>query len=512
MLIHSRQKQHGFSMIEILISLFLVSLLITVMATIVVNSSSLNARTTQRSEAGSLAFQKVQDYINLSYDNIPIGDVDNAYEVEDFSLEAEDLRLNNASARVYVEPESVIDSGTTTTVTNFGQTVTADSAFIAGSEISAVRVNDATGDYWQSRRISDDSFTNYTYNGFDRGADNKAVPSIDLGSPQLVDTIRIEWWNCNYGANDFRIEAKNSSPNSNSGWTTIVGGIADNGIPCSSSADASQDVNVSSNTTPFRHWRMYIVDATHPDWNVISELEAFSSGVPGDIVEQHGADASSAPGDLYFSSSDLEMSENGSRGQQSVGIIFDDIDTPNGANIDNAYIQFTADESHSSDVSLRVRAVDRDNAESWSGSFGVDRAVDADSSDGSIGTSASTLWDPEPWTAGESGEDTRVDVTAVLQEIVDRTGWSVDNDIAFSVQYVSGSGKRVAERDPAPELVIEWSESTTTSTGIYIDGDGDGDVDNPTLVKITAVVEYDSLGQRRTVSFATFARKFGISD
>ena len=499
-------------MIEILISLFLVSLLITVMATIVVNSSSLNARTTQRSEAGSLAFQKVQDYINLSYDNIPLGDIDTDYEVEDFSIDAQALNLKNATAKVYVEPESVVDSTSTTTTTNFNQTITADSAFVSGSEIPVVDVDDATGDYWQTRRISDDSFTNYTYNRFDPGADNKAVPSIDLGSEQIVDTIRIEWWTCNYGPDNFRIEAKNSSPNSNTGWTTIVGGLSDNGISCSSTDDNSQDINVSSNTTPYRHWRMSVVDATHPDWNVISEFEAFSSGVPGDIVEQHGTDASNNPGELYFSSSDLEMSENADRGQQSIGIIFDGLDTPTGAAINNAYIEFTADESNSSDVSLRVRAADRDNAEIWSGSFAVDNAVDTDSSDGSVGTTASTLWEPEPWSAGEASSDTQVDVTAILQEVVNRVGWSVDNDIAFTVQYISGSGKRVAERSPAPELVVEWSESTTTSTSIYVDGDGDGDVDNPTLVKITATVEYDSLGQRRTVSYATFARKFGISD
>jgi prepilin-type N-terminal cleavage/methylation domain-containing protein len=71
--IRKTQTQSGFSMVEVLVSLALVSMLISVIYVIVINSTSLNARTTLRAEAGSLAFKKIQDYINLGYDNIPIG-------------------------------------------------------------------------------------------------------------------------------------------------------------------------------------------------------------------------------------------------------------------------------------------------------------------------------------------------------------------------------------------------------------------------------------------------------
>lgn len=506
-------NQSGFSLIEILVSLLLMSLILGVMFIIVTNSQSLNAKNNLRAEAGALAFAKVQDYINLSYDNIPIGDDLNAYEVEDFSAEAVALKLANADAKVYVEPESEISTGSTPLTTNFTQSISADSAFISGSEINAIDVDDATGDYWRRDRISDDSFSNYTYNEDSPGADNKPLPSIDLGSEQNVDTIKIEWWTCNYGANDFRIEAKNSNPNSNSGWTTIVSGLSDNGITCSSSDSNSQDIDVSSNSTPYRHWRMYVVDGTHPWWNVISEFEAFSAGVPGDIVEQQGADASDNPGELFFSSSDLEMSENGPSGQQTVGVIFDDLNTPKDSNITNAYIEFTADENDSATVSLLVRGVDTDNAGQWAGSFAVDNALDNDASDGLVGTSASTNWTPGAWSAGEVSDDTRVDVTAIVQEIVNRSGWNESNDMAFGIQYISGSGKRVAERNPSPRLVIEWSTTeSVTSTSDYVDSDGDGDVDNPTLLRITTVLSYDSFGVRQEVVYTSYIRKFGVSD
>jgi len=505
------KNQQGFTLVEILMSLFLVSILLGTMSTVVINGMSLNAKATLRSESGSLAFKKVQDYINLDYDNIPIGDIATAYEVEDFSGEAQGLNLANATATVYVEPESVLDSSVTTTTDNFAQTVAADTAFINGSEINSIDADDATGDWFRIWRIRDNNNSNYTYSRWASSPDNLAGPSIDLASAQVVETIRVNWYACGYGANDFRIEAKNSSPNNNNGWTTIVSGLADNGIPCFI-GNHSQDINVSANTTPYRYWRLYFVDAEDNDFSVISELEAFSSGTPGDTVEQQGSDASNSPGALYFSSSDLEMSEDGSRGHQSIGMIFDSIDATQGSTIDSALLEFTADESNSGPVTLLVTAANVDNAVPWSGNYAVDNAVDADNSDGSVGTSATVTWTPNAWTAGEDSDDTKVDVTAILQEIVNRAGWTQNNDVAFAIQYVSGADKRVAERSPAPELVINWSETTTSNNSNYVDADGDGDVDNPTLVRVTAVITYEQFGATQRTEYATFIRKFGIGN
>jgi len=501
-------------MVEILVSLAVSSLLLFVMAAVLENGFQINGKTERRAEASSLAFKKVQDYINLNYDTIPIGDSLDNYEVEDFSAEAESLNVENAVAKVFIEPESELDTSASTTTTSFNQTIQADSAFVAsGSEINVVAVNDAAGIHCPTsiactpENISNDDFSDYTYNSNSPGPDNKPLPSIDLGSPQGVETIQVTWWSCNYGANNFRIEATNGNPNSSSGWIPIRQNLSDGGAACDS--DKSQEIDVSSNTTPYQHWRMFVVDGYHPNWNVISEFEAFSSGAPGDIVEQHGSSASSNPGQLYFSSSDLEMSRDGSRGQQSVGIIFDDIDTPQAATIDDAYIEFTADESDSGFVRLRVSAIAIDNAPTWIGDFAVDNAVDSNNGDGLVGTAASTNWTPDPWSSGDRGVNTRVEVTAVVQEIVNRSGWQVNNRIGFAVQYVSGGDRRVAERNPAPELVLEWSETSTT-TSVYVDANNDGDVDNPTLVRVTAVISYEAYRAKQEVTYSTFIRRFGV--
>jgi prepilin-type N-terminal cleavage/methylation domain-containing protein len=508
----TKKSQTGFSMVEVLVSLFVVSILTSVISSVVVGAASLNARTTLRAEAGSLAFKKVQDYMNQSFDNIPLGLVATSYEVEDFAAEAEALNLKNVNAKVYVEPESVLQPPTTTT-RDYNQTIAADSAFVGGSEINTVntKVHDATGYWYAISRMSDDSYTNYTYSGYTSNPDNLAGPSINLGSAQIVESIRVNWYACRYGASNFRVEAKNSSPTTNSGWTTIVSGLSDNMAFSCSAGDLPQDINVSASTTPYQYWRLYFVDADDSDFAVISELEAYSVGSPGDIVEQQGADATASPGALFFSDSALEMSENSSFGHQSVGIIFDGIDTAQGATINDAYIEFTADQSNAGAVELLVSGVDVDTTTPWSGSYAVDRAVDNDSSDGKTGTAAKITWVPAVWVAGDAGANTRVDVTPIVKELVDRLGWTVDNSMAFAFQYLSGSDRRVAQRSPSARLVVNWSE-TTTSISNYEDADGDGDVDNPTLVRVTAIVEYDAFGRRHSVMHEAYVRRFGVTD
>ena len=504
------RDEKGFTLVEVLASLVLVSLLLGVMVSVVQNAATLNAKAKLRADAGSLAFKKVQDYINVDFDSVPIGDDVDAYEVEDFSAEAEALNLRNATAYVYVEPESDVSTPTTVDV-SYTQAVSADTAFVSGAEIPSVDHDDATGDWYRVWRIRDNNYSNYTYSRWASDPDDLASPSIDLGSAQVVDTIRVNWGLCGYGANNFRIEAKNSSPNSNSGWTTISSGHSDNGIPCYF-GNHPQDINVSSNSTPYRYWRLYFVDAEHHSYAVISELEAFSPGTPGDTVEQNGSDASSNPGQLDFDSVDLDITQNGTKGDQSIGMIFNGVNAEQGSTIDNAYLSFVADESDSGTDSFLITGANVDNALPWVGNYAVDNAVDGDSSDGSTGTAATVTWNPPAWTTGENGPDTRVTVTTIIQEIINRVGWVSGNDIALAIQPISSTNRRVAERLPAPQLVVEWTESTTTTPGGYTDDDMDGDADNPTLIRVTTVIEYDAFGKRNKVEYSTFIRKFGAGD
>ncbi|NIW29876.1 MAG: hypothetical protein GWN25_22740, partial [Actinobacteria bacterium] len=75
-------------------------------------------------------------------------------------------------------------------------------------------------------------------------------------------------------------------------------------------------------------------------------------------------------------------------------------------------------------------------------------------------TQGAVAWSPAPWgQIGEAGPDQRTpDLGALVQEIVDRPGWSAGNAMAF---VISGSGRRTAEaydgdRNRAPVLEIGY--------------------------------------------------------
>lgn len=188
-------------------------------------------------------------------------------------------------------------------------------------------------------------------------------------------------------------------------------------------------------------------------------ISALAGTSNGDVVEQKGSDASSTPGSLLFNDSDLEMAYDGnSRGNQTVGLRFRSLTTPRNATIQNAYIQFTSDETkNSSVVQLQVEGVASDNTSSWSGTYAVTNAPK---------TTAKTSWSPSAWnTIPSNGANERVDVTAIVQEIVNRAGWNPNQSVSFSVRWITGSGIRTAESgtsSSAPQLFVQWSSGLTT--------------------------------------------------
>ncbi len=157
-----------------------------------------------------------------------------------------------------------------------------------------------------------------------------------------------------------------------------------------------------------------------------------------------------ASGSMKLTSSDLEMVFDGN--DQKVGMRFNAVDVPRGSAIVNAYIQFQVDETTSGDTSLTIRGEDTDNAPTFTNSGGDISSRNT--------TTASVSWFPIPWmTKGEAGVDQRTpNLAAVVQEIVNRPGWSSGNSMAM---IVTGTGERVAEsyngdQNGAPLLHVEY--------------------------------------------------------
>ena len=142
-------------------------------------------------------------------------------------------------------------------------------------------------------------------------------------------------------------------------------------------------------------------------------------------------------GDLSRRSSDLELLHD-RRAMQLVGLRFDNIDIPQGAVINDARIQFHADETSSGPVTLSIQGENVDSAALFKGQYGVSsRAV----------TNATVSWAPDDWTTvGEAGEAQRTpNLSTVVQEIVNRAGWKRDNALSFIISKANSTNKRVAE-------------------------------------------------------------------
>lgn len=159
-------------------------------------------------------------------------------------------------------------------------------------------------------------------------------------------------------------------------------------------------------------------------------------------------------GGVAIASSDLEMAVDGTK-VQTVGLRFTGIDIPKGAVITNAYIQFTVDEVSLGQAALSIRGENTDDAAPFT--------TAPFTASSRLTTNASVGWAPADWTVRNVADlaQRTPDLSAIIQEIVNRTGWANLNDIVF---LINGSGTRTAESfegkaAAAPLLHIEWQSS-----------------------------------------------------
>jgi hypothetical protein len=157
-------------------------------------------------------------------------------------------------------------------------------------------------------------------------------------------------------------------------------------------------------------------------------------------------------GSVSLSSSDLELVFD--RGNnQVVGIRFSDLDIPDGAQIERAYIQFDVDETNTVATFLTIQGEASDSAETFSSShFNVSSRTP---------TSAFVYWEPPAWNTvhAQGPAQQTPDLSAIVQEIVERPGWNPGNALVFTI---TGSGERTAESyngtaAAAPLLHVEYS-------------------------------------------------------
>ncbi len=245
-----------------------------------------------------------------------------------------------------------------------------------------------------------------------------------------------------------------SPPGSVSTLWTVLSGPANVGI---------SDAAAPQTTATFTVAGTYVLELSASDGEKGSADQLTVIVVDGtvpiafEVRVNTGADDAeeSAAGQMYLDSSDLELVfdyYNGP-GNQTVGLRFTGVDVPKGAQITSAWVRFQVDETTSDAASLSIRAQDVDDAPAFSMTTGdlSDRAV----------TGAQASWSPAAWSVvGQSGPAQQTpDLSATLQEVVDRPGWSSGNAL---VLLLTGSGRRTAESydadaAAAPLLHVEYS-------------------------------------------------------
>lgn len=187
-------------------------------------------------------------------------------------------------------------------------------------------------------------------------------------------------------------------------------------------------------------------------------LRTYSDGTTTlEQVIQHGdddAEQKTSDNKVYLDSSDLEMMHDGST-EQIVGVRMRSLSIPQGTTITNAYLEFEVDEEKSGDLTISIYGHDTDSAKTFeSKKWNItDRSLTSAKVDWFITTSPSvnsTMQTP--------------DISSIVQEIVDRTGWVSQNDMAFifKLKTRSGGATRTFEshngENSKTRLYIEYSD------------------------------------------------------
>jgi len=157
-------------------------------------------------------------------------------------------------------------------------------------------------------------------------------------------------------------------------------------------------------------------------------------------IDQGNDDAEeNANGAIARTQDELELVsrvEDGTTGNQTVGLRYAEVDIPPGAQIVSAHVQFKAAETDSGNTMLTIQGEAGDDARAFQATTGNISARPR--------TAAAVTWAPPPWKAiGATGPAQKTaDIAAVIQEIVNQPGWASGNTL---VLIISGAGKRVAE-------------------------------------------------------------------
>ncbi len=191
--------------------------------------------------------------------------------------------------------------------------------------------------------------------------------------------------------------------------------------------------------------------------SLVSE-DAARSGLVVPIVDEADDAEEDLSGAVNYNSSDLELTRD--KTPQTVGLRFQSVPISQGNKIKRAYVQMEVDEVSSKPTRLTIHGQAVDSAPQFT-SKKFDISVREK-------TTNAVQWEPGAWAKkGEAAEAQRTpDLSGILQEIVDRSGWKKHGSLAL---LIDGNGKRVAkafagDKPGAARLHIELDDSEKGKT------------------------------------------------
>jgi len=193
-------------------------------------------------------------------------------------------------------------------------------------------------------------------------------------------------------------------------------------------------------------------------------------------------------GYTYYTSTDLELGYDDAHSPYSaqiVGTRFNNLQIPQGATITNAYVEFECDVgTWTGDVPLQITGQDIDSAPTFTTTnYDISSRTD---------TTATVPWTISAQWAVDSKYPSP-NISSVIQEIVDRSGWNSGNSMVIMFTASGGNRRETeayeGESTAAPRLVVEYTTggkitwttqetktiSGTTSTATFTVTLADGD-------------------------------------
>jgi len=158
-----------------------------------------------------------------------------------------------------------------------------------------------------------------------------------------------------------------------------------------------------------------------------------------------------------------------------VGVRFQNVTIPQGAEIVSAYLRFQAARDDSGASSFTIYGQDHDDAPAFSSS-----------NNDITGAGRSPVAAAAPWNAGDWVQDDWYDtpeIKTIVQAIVDRPGWQDGNAMVFAVKG-GGQEKRARSHDKgadrAAKLIVEYNTGATPTYTVTFQADGDGSLQGVT--------------------------------